>query len=351
MRIHTWLLLVLVAWSMGGKPSQAQDNMTSTADYNDAWARVDSLERQGLPESARAVVNEIYDDAKADGNQPQVIKALLHQVKYVVYLEEDAVNTVVARFREEIEATEPPARAVLQSYLGELYWRYYQQQRWRFHNRTATEAVDEADVETWDTQTILSRAVALYLASVEPTVLKATPVEAYEAVLQERTSTRNLRPTLFDLLAFRAIEFLSNSEASLITPEQVFVLDDSSYFAPAADFVVLDAPVIEETAPDSLAPAPNAVRILQTLLALHLDDEDPAALVDADLKRLELVYNHSAIPGKDVLYEQALQSVRQTYADDPASTEATFALAQFYNQQADQYQPGGPDTYLSLIHI
>ncbi len=340
MRIHTWLLLVLV-WSLGGSTTQAQNVMTPSSDYNAAWARADSLEREGLPESAREVVDTIYADAKAEGHQPQVIKALLYQVKYVVYLEEDAVNTVMARIREEVAASEPPVQAVLHSYLGELYFRYYQQQRWQFHNRTTTDTVDEGDVETWDTHTILSRAVAAYLQSVASVdILQATPVEAYAAVLSAYEYSRALRPTLYDLLAFRAVDFLSNSEASLITPEQTFVLDDPAYFEPAAAFAGLVEPE-----PDALAPAPNAVRILQMLLTFHLDDDDPAALVDADLKRLKLVYDHAAIPDKDALYQQALETLQQTYADDPAGTEATFALAQLYDEQANQYQPGGPETY------
>ena len=57
-----------------------------------------------------------------------------------------------------------------------------------------------------------------------------------------------LRPTLYDFLVHRAIDFYSNEEAGVTRPAERFVLDQDAYFGRAADFVKLNA-----TTRDSLA--------------------------------------------------------------------------------------------------
>jgi len=50
--------------------------------YETEWQTIDSLEQQGLPQSALAEVNALYERAKDDDNPSQVIKTLIYQQKY-----------------------------------------------------------------------------------------------------------------------------------------------------------------------------------------------------------------------------------------------------------------------------
>ncbi|NBC18837.1 MAG: hypothetical protein GVY18_16155, partial [Bacteroidetes bacterium] len=321
----------------------AQDDIALPDDYDAAWARVDSLENEGLPRSALEVVEAIYERARADGDAPQRIKALIYQAKYTVRLEEDAAMQVVGRMRGEIDAAEGPTQAVLHSLLGDLYWRYYQANRWRIHDRTTTATPDTTDITTWDVQALIEAATDAYLASVAPAeTLQATPLAAFDVLLTNGDAARDRRPTLYDVLAHRALGFLTNPEASLTTPDQAFVLEDPAYLAPLAEFIDLPLPDA-----DAMGPEAHALALLQRLLALHRTQDHPAALLDANLQRLDLVYQNLAGPAaeKDTLYVDALTRLREDYADQPLGTEVTYTLARFYDRQGNQYEPGGSDAH------
>ena len=62
---------------------------TYTGTYSDLWAKVDSLEKEGLYKSALDVVDTIFSNAQAEKNAPQIVKAVIFRMKYNSYLEED----------------------------------------------------------------------------------------------------------------------------------------------------------------------------------------------------------------------------------------------------------------------
>ncbi len=312
-------------------PAMAQTT-TPDFDYEKAWAQVDSLDNEGLPQQARAAVDSIYAAAVAEANEPHFIKTLFYQSRYTMELEENAENRIVADIRARLAEATPAGRALLHSILGELFLRYYQNNRYQFYNRTATTGYDEDDIATWDLTKLLTEATAHYLRSVEPAdTLQALPLDAYAVVLVDAQTDRALRPTLFDFLAHRAIDFLTNEEASLITPERTFFLQGEQVFGPASDFIGLDFEGQD-------GPGVEALRLLQDLLALHLDRDDPAAMIDADLRRLELVHGVSVASHKDSLYAASLEHLRGQYAGLPVFAEVTYALAQEYNRRGDRYQ-------------
>ena len=122
-------------------------------DYKAAWHKVDSLEQQGLTRSALEVVEEIYSAAKKDNNQPQFIKSIFYKLKYGNYIEEDSHIKIINDVKAEIDSASFPANAILQSILANIYWQYYQNNRWRFQQRTETVNFDNEDFQTWDLST------------------------------------------------------------------------------------------------------------------------------------------------------------------------------------------------------
>ena len=57
---------------------------TFNGDFNDLWNKVDSLEKQGLYQSALDVVQVIFDAAQKEENSPEVVKAVIHKMKYMI---------------------------------------------------------------------------------------------------------------------------------------------------------------------------------------------------------------------------------------------------------------------------
>ncbi|MBK8556604.1 MAG: hypothetical protein IPL65_12930 [Lewinellaceae bacterium] len=139
-----------------------------------------------------------------------------------------------------------------------------------------------------------------------------------------------MRPTLYDLLANRALEFYTNERNYLSEPAYKFYLDQASAFAPAPAFCKAAF-----ATSDSSSRKWQAVRVFQEVLNAHLQDKDPSARISADLQRLLFARNNSVLQNKDDAYESALLSLHKEYYDHAADPEIVLQLANYYLQKAD----------------
>ncbi|NNE47153.1 MAG: hypothetical protein HKN37_10880 [Rhodothermales bacterium] len=310
-------------------------------DYDQLWARVDSLQEQGLPRSAWEVVDRIISLARDEQNDPQLLKALLHRSKYVAALEEDEINRIVSDLKIEVERVSAPSSAVLHSILGEIYWRYYQSNRHMYLDRTATSGIAEDDVTTWDQRKIVGAAVGEFARSVQDiSTLSAIPVAEYIVLLQSNGRDRLLRPTLYDFLAHRALDVFENSEAGLAEPLEPFRFNDPRFMGTAEGFVGL-----EIESPDSLSTEYLAIRLYQDLVRFHLTDTEPDALVDVDLGRLAFVRKASTVADRDSAYVARLREMDERFSGRSAGTSITHALASTLVSEGYRYDPLRSDRF------
>ena len=112
-------------------------SMQNTTDIDTLWKEVDSLEKQSLPRSALKLVRDIKEKAISEDLSNHFVKALLYENKFQIGLEEEGFEKAIVRMQTEVERANQPERAILQSYLGELYHRYLQQNQWKLQNRTS----------------------------------------------------------------------------------------------------------------------------------------------------------------------------------------------------------------------
>ena len=104
-------------------------NMSDT--YKKEWARIDSLEQEGLPKSALQEVEQLYQRAKQEQNHAQVVKTLLYRSKYQSQLEENGMVKVIFRLEEEAASEDFPVQPIMYSILGELYRNYLDANYWK----------------------------------------------------------------------------------------------------------------------------------------------------------------------------------------------------------------------------
>ncbi len=318
---------------------------TSPSDYAKDWQRADAAMAAGLPKSALTIADQIYSRAKADRNYPQLVKATLRRTVYRSFREDDAYPDIIQGLRADIADAPQPARSVMQSVLGDLYWQYFQQNRWKLMDRSQVD-IDEADstktqlgpddLRTWDAAKLLANATAAWDASVaDVSLLQKTPLAAYEAVLMPGDADgRSLRPTLFDLLAHRALAFYQNTEADILRPTFRFELDRPDFLATPDVFARLP---IDTRDTESLRA--RALRLYQQLIAFHLTDRNARPLVDADVLRLAFVHQYSTVPGKDSLYRQTLTTLTDRYRDRDGGDEYGLALVAQWVNVANKYIP------------
>ncbi|MEZ5198577.1 MAG: alpha-2-macroglobulin family protein [Bacteroidales bacterium] len=304
-------------------------------DYTIEWEQVDALVKKGLPQSALEMVEKIYAMAKQENNQPQYIKSVLYKIKLKSDFEDDFIEKIIDELQAEIAKSETPVKQILHSISADIYWRYYQANRYVFLDRSTTLNIDKDDMQTWDLKTLLNTVIDHYLASMEDEdALKVANLKSYDAILDATKESKKYRPSLFDFLAHRAVDFFINDESSIVQPAYTFELDKQEYFAKSSDFAKL-----EIKSRDSLSLKFYAMEILQDLTRFHLQDEEPAALVDVDLKRLTFVHQNSTIPEKDELYLKAVENLEKSTIGDPASTDASYVLAVEYNRLGMGYSP------------
>ncbi len=308
--------------------SNAQNN------FNNLWLKVKKFEVENLPKSALKIVDEIYTQAEEEKNAPQIIKSLFYKSKFSLTLEENAQLKVINSFKKHISESEFPTKNVLENVLANLYWQYFNQNRYKFYNRTKTEhKIDETDFRTWDLNTLFEEIHCHFEASLENTTqLQKTNIYDFADILQIQKGAKKYRPTLYDFLANNALNFYKSSETSITRPSYKFTLDNVAYLSDLTTFSKIN--LVTE---DNLSLQFNALVIYQKLIQFHLRRNNLQALAGIDLHRINFVKENATFNNKETVLLNTLNSSKENYKNDEISGLYAFEIAKIYKQRANNY--------------
>ncbi|MBC6696847.1 alpha-2-macroglobulin family protein [Hymenobacter puniceus] len=321
------LLMLLPGSSQNPSPGPAPANPA-------AWKKIDQLLAKDQTTSAGKLVDAIYQQARQRQDTPEYLRALLYKLRLLEQKEDEADEKGIALVEADLKTARFPTRPILHSLLAQLYATYYQQHRYQLYDRTRAAAPDptdasQADIRTWDAARLGSAVLQHYRASLadEPQRQQQLKLAVLGyAVTGGDAESRALTPTLYDLLARRAIEGLGNDEFYVTKPVEQFELTNPALFGAATEFAQLQL-----TAPlaDSLNGQFQVLQVLQQLTAFRLQDAaaNPAALADVDLARLRFVHEHAEMPDEDALYQAALVRAIETYKALPIASRFIFEQA------------------------
>ncbi|WP_406684813.1 carboxypeptidase-like regulatory domain-containing protein [Seonamhaeicola sp. MEBiC1930] len=313
--------------------SQAQNS-----DYETLWAKVEQFEIAGLPKSALKIVETIKTKAEKDKNTPQLIKTMLFKNKFALVLEEDAQLKIINNFKAAIEAHSFPTKNVLENILANLYWQYFNQNRYKFYNRTKVAnalEVSNGDFRTWDLQTLFNQIHKHYQNSLQNgLMLQLEPLNKYDVIINTQKNSRVFRPSLYDFLSHNALEFYKTNETHIIKPAYKFEIDNPEFLGDANTFSNLK---IESK--DSTSLQLNALKIYQDLIQFHLKDESPKALASVNIERLKFVNQHAVFNDKQNILLKALKTESEGYKDHEVSTLYDYEIASIYYQLSEKYKP------------
>ncbi|MFL0354049.1 alpha-2-macroglobulin family protein [Xanthomarina sp. GH4-25] len=327
MKYYVTILMVLLFSNF----SEAQNN-----DYEKLWKQVEAFERDDLPKSALKIVEQISVQAIKDKNKPQQIKTLLFKSKFALILEEEAQLKVVTDFKTAISKNEAPIKNVLENMLATIYWQYFQQNRYKFYNRTkVADKTVATDFRTWDLETLFTEIQLHYTNSLKnDELLQQENLKTYSSILLEQKDSKIFRPTLFDLLAHNALGFYQTSENSITKPAYKFEINDDAYLSDSKTFSNLNI-----TSKDSTSLELQALKVYQDLIRFHLKDNKPDALADVNILRYNFVKEHATFKNKDNLLIQAYTTEAERIKTHEASGLYTFEIANIYYKQGQDYQP------------
>ena len=327
-KITTTILLIILFSS----------TINSQNNFKDLWFKVEQFEVDGLPKSALEIVEDIYTKADVEKNSSQLIKSLFYKSKFILTLEENAQLKVINSFKEHISKNEFPTKNVLQNILANLYWQYFNENRYKFYNRTKASSdliIKEEDFRTWDLNALFEEIHDYFNASLENVgALQKIKITTFSDVLQINKESKIYKPTLFDFLANNALHFYKSSETAITRPSYKFSINKNDFLGDSKTFSQLKI-----TSKDNLSLQLNALRVYQKLIAFHLKENNKNALTDIDIQRLNFVKQHANFDKNESLLLATLQTSKDLLINHEASGLYAFEIAEmnrghFKNQKA-----------------
>ena len=299
---------------------------------DDAWKGVDEAVKKGLPKTAVERLEPIIQASIREKAYPEAIKAIGKKIALEGNIQGNKPEEKIVRLEAEIAKAPKEMQAPMEAILAHWYWQYFQRNRWRFMQRTATAQPPGDDILTWDLPRILAEINKHFTkALVGHAELRKIPVSQYGELLQKGNVPDAYRPTMFDFLAFEALSFFTAGEQAGAKAEDAFELKaDSPIFASAEEFMKWP---VETT--DAGSVTFKAVRLYQGLLRFHAKDKDQAAFLDADLWRLNFGYNKAVGEQKNERYKAALRRFIDRYGDHEISARARFQWASVLQQEGE----------------
>src|SRR6516164_2970335 len=131
------LLAVLSAFPALAGPRDAQ------------WKKVDDAVRHGLPRTAITNLEPIIQGALRDKAYAEAVKAIGRKIALEGNIQGNKPEEKIARLEAEIAKAPKEMVPVLNTLLAHWYWQYFQQNRWRFMQRTATVEAPGKDFTGW----------------------------------------------------------------------------------------------------------------------------------------------------------------------------------------------------------
>ena len=296
------------------------------------WKEVRDAMNKGLPKTAIEKLQPIIDQAKQDKAYAEAIKAVALKVALEGNIQGNKPEEKITRMREEIDAAPEEMKPVMDAILANWFWHYFQQNRWRFMQRTETQSAPSDDFTTWDLARILAEIDKQFdKALAADDVLQATPIADYDELFEKGTAPDSYRPTLYDVLVHNALEFYSAGEQAGTKSQDAFeVMADGLIFASVDEFLKWDV-----GEPKELSPKRKAVIHFQSLLRFHQNDDDRSAFLDADLLRIQFGNNAAFGEEKAARYKAALRRFDQVNSDHVISARALHALATEVQNEGD----------------
>jgi uncharacterized protein YfaS (alpha-2-macroglobulin family) len=295
------------------------------------WQEYEKAVNEGLPKTAIEKLDLIHDGAVRDKAWPEAIRAKALRIRVNASINQPGAPLMVKDLTAAIEQAAPEMKPMLQAIMAEWFFSYYNQNRWRFMQRSQTTAPPGDDIETWDLARLLGEVDRHFTAALANSeALKKIPVGDYDMLLSKGSLPDKYRPTVYDFVAFRALDFYGLDEQFIRQQGAFRIAGDSPVLGSAKDFIAWKPETVDD---DSYLL--RAVRLYQELMQFHANDDDRTAWLDADLHRLQFA---AAVAGGSEVkarYRAALQAYADEHIKHPLSSLALARLAGSWQQDSE----------------
>lgn len=273
---------------------------------------------------------------------PKDVAAILSKLERMYSKYDEAADSVYQTISQQLEAQQgkPDNEAVWHSCMAEFLRNYYQQNRYLFYDRTPVEGEPSADFKVWDFQTLVKQIVFHYQQSLRnEEFLSSIPIRDWAPILDSVIAV-SYRPTLYDFLAFRALDFLGTTLSEMPIPVTPFDVNNGKYWSENRVFTNMNI-----TSPDEYSFSFISLCIMQTLTRQHLHDKDPYALLDVTLRRYEYLSHIENIENASEIHLKELLKLEEQYRGNSGYEMVTYSIGKFYQRRGKHYDKDSHPEY------
>jgi len=323
--IFVFFLLHLVSHGQQGK---------SKAEFFHLWKNVYQYELKGLPKSASQVVDSIYQIAQQKDYDQHKLKAVIYQSKFILILDENGEDRLFQKLKSELSTSSGIEKCILHSYTASVYEAYKDKNQWKIRNRKVVTEESE-DYKTWSLRRLHQEIEMHYQASISNIeLLQATNISEISEILSDELNSDILRPTVFDLLCNRTIDFYLKYNYYLPDEYKNFEINSTTCFHTGVKSFGNQY---------SKTYLFKALSLLEKLSNYHLEHRHIAPLIDVTLQRIKLIKEHASFEFLDQTYLHELEKLKSKYDKSEYSTLIDYEMAQVYFDQGMNYSQDDSD--------
>ncbi|MCH5319753.1 MAG: hypothetical protein J1E38_08620 [Paramuribaculum sp.] len=149
--------------------------------------------------------------AQNSGDAELLLRSLIDLTLSDMMIDSDSIETCIKRIEIIIDDSKNElSRAMLNLLLADIYSSYYQQERWKFDQRSLPEGYVPANISEWDGN-LFEQKIQSLLNSVleEEKYLAGIKLSQLGSVTTSTSETLKVFPTVFDFAVYKAIALLS----------------------------------------------------------------------------------------------------------------------------------------------
>ena len=327
--------LIIVSLFFLALKINAQTPSLSFQFYVEQWREIDSLTAIGKKIASYEKIKELHERAKHEHNTAQIVKTLLFKTVRTVSESKTNVEDYAVALRALQNATNEAVfseKPLLQSMLGEIYMTYLSNNY--YHKPKKDTIFPTGDIRSLTRDEIFILSKKMLAASVSDLRTQRLQVNILDPLTKSNSKNEDkLRPTVFDFLAYRALDMLNNIPYELNKTEAISY-DTLPLFASINTFLSFQ-PKIQDTLHVSFL----QLDILKKLLSFHQYDAEKYALIDAEMTRYKVLMKGGRNYAEKLkMYRYALENAYKIYENDPSVIPIADALSEHYESLAAKFE-------------
>ena len=309
--------------------------------FNKEWSTIEQLEVDGKITSALEKVNLLRAKALKNKNNEQLLKALLFRWKFMQIIDEKSQEKILIEVNNEIKKQVFPNKQLLEMYLASFLETHLNNNFWNIKNRTHTEDAALKDYRTWDLNTFLNQISIHYQNALTPYLPLATlNTENISQLLLSSPTSRKYKPTIFDIIAHKALNFYTNSRNRVNKPKDEFLINNDSYYSNSSTFV--ENNLITNDTSSLLF---KALETYQKLENIHSQQKNEKAHIFNTLQRIQFIKKNHIGNTTDELYLESLKKLTNEFKNSNHIYAINIELAKAYRGLANIKENNGDYKY------